>query len=65
MILLQITLPNDMTKISTESLMTDFLSMDFMQKEIIAILMRKIKTLAMEEYAFWNCHLRHSPLALL
>lgn len=47
---MQITLPNsELTKASTESLMTDFLLIDFMQKDIIAILMQKIKILAVEE----------------
>lgn len=47
----QITLPNmdSIKKYSTESLMNDFLMIDFMQKDIITILMRKIKALAIEE----------------
>ncbi|XP_031621413.1 Fanconi anemia group D2 protein [Contarinia nasturtii] len=45
-----ITLPNsDLTKTSTESVMNDFLMIQFMQKDIIEILMRKIKALAIEE----------------
>lgn len=53
---LQITLPNsDLSKPSTETLMTDLLMIDFMQKDIIGILMRKIKTLAVEEYVSPSC----------
>lgn len=47
---IQITLPNsELSKPSQESLMNDFLMIDFMQKDIISILMRKIKALAVEE----------------
>lgn len=46
----QITLPDsDAAKRSQESLMNDFLMIDFLQKDIISILMRKIKTLAIDE----------------
>lgn len=46
----QITLPDsDAVKRSQESLMNDFLMIDFLQKDIISILMRKIKTLAVDE----------------
>lgn len=47
----QITLPNsELSKPSQESLMNDFLMIDIMQKDIISILMRKIKALAVEEW---------------
>lgn len=46
---LQIILPNsDLSKASQESLMNDFLMIDFMQKDIIEILMNKIKILAVD-----------------
>lgn len=46
----QITLPNsNLSKTSQESLMNDFLMIDFMQKDIIDILMNKIKILSVEE----------------
>lgn len=49
--LFQITLPNSETsKVSQESLMNDFLMIDFMQKDIIEILMNKIKVLVVDEY---------------
>lgn len=43
-------LPNSETpRPSQESLMNDFLMIDFMQKDIIEILMNKIKVLAVDE----------------
>lgn len=46
----QIMLPNSETaRPSQESLMNDFLMIDFMQKDIIEILMNKIKVLAVDE----------------
>lgn len=47
---MQITVPDsEGTKRSQESLMNDFLMIDFLQKDIISILMRKIKGLALDE----------------
>lgn len=46
----QISLPNsDVTKQSQESIMNDFLMIDFMQADIIEILLNKVKALCVQE----------------
>lgn len=46
----QISLPNsDVTKLSQESIMNDFLMVDFLQADIIEILLNKVKTLCVLE----------------
>lgn len=50
LLFLQISLPGtDLTKPSQESLMNDFLMIDFLQSELIDIILTKVKTLSFEE----------------